>query len=178
VRELATSPAVHVSVHDSLTTVYLELGRFADVGAHHEKYLALLGELGNSLRISIGTASIVRAELARGNVDEAFDLVLDLLEEARHRVGAEEEFHVWQALEEVLDRCGAHEDALAATLVRLELAGEDATVLAYRLTGHRAAARAYRKLAELESAARHLNAARALRTKVAYAVEGEGALIR
>ncbi|SFR26908.1 DNA-binding transcriptional activator of the SARP family [Lentzea waywayandensis] len=177
-RELTGSPAVHASVHDSLTIVYLELGRFAESRAHHEKYLALLGELGNSLRISLGTAAMVKAELARGKVDEAFDLVLDLLEEVRHRVGLEEEFHVWQALEEVLDRCGEHEDALAAALVHLRLAGEDSAAIAFRLTAHQAAGRAYRNLGELEPAAGHLNEARAARADIAYSVEGEGALFR
>ncbi|MFJ8963557.1 BTAD domain-containing putative transcriptional regulator [Lentzea sp. NPDC102401] len=178
VRDLAGSPGTRAAAHNGLITVCLELGRLADVRAHYEKYLELLDALGNPLRISIGTASVVSADLALGKVDVAFDLMLDILEEARHRVGMEEEFHVWQALEEVMNHCGAHEDALAAALVRLRLVGDDSTVLSYRLTAHWAAARAYRKLGELELAGDHLSEARAIRTDAGYAVEGEGALFR
>ncbi|MFJ5989834.1 BTAD domain-containing putative transcriptional regulator [Lentzea sp. NPDC092896] len=177
VLELADSPAVRLITHDSLVTTCLDLGRFADARAHYELYLALLAELGNPLRVSIGATSVVKIDLALGRVDEAFDLLLDILEEARHRVGMEEEFHVWHALEDVMDHCGAHGDALAAAMVRLRLTGEDSAVPAYRLTAHCSAARAYRKLGELERAASHLNEARALRAGVAYALEGEGVLL-
>ncbi|MEU3645518.1 BTAD domain-containing putative transcriptional regulator [Lentzea sp. NPDC034063] len=177
VLELADSPAVRVVTHEGLVTTCVELGRFADARAHYEQYLAVLAELGAPLRVSIGAASVVRIDLALGRVDEAFDLVLDLLEEARHRIGMEEECHVWHALEDVMDHCGAHEDALVAALVRLRLIGEDSTVPSYRLTAHCSAARAYRKLGALEPAVNHLNEARAVRTAAGYAVEGEGVLL-
>jgi DNA-binding SARP family transcriptional activator len=171
--ELTSSPGIRANVRSSLTTVYLEMGRLTEVVGQHEKYVALQEELGNPVRLAIGTTSVVKVELALGRTDEAFDLMLDVLAEARLRVGIEEELHVWQVLEELMHRCGAHEDALAAALVHLKLAGEDFEVLTHRLTAHWAAARACRNLGDLGQAEEHLNEARALRAEATPAVDGD-----
>ncbi|MET9228265.1 BTAD domain-containing putative transcriptional regulator [Lentzea sp. NPDC003310] len=171
--ELSESRGIHAHVHDSLITVNLHLGRLDEAVAHYETYLALEAEVSNPDHFSIGTTDLVSVLLARGEVDEAFDLTIELLEKLRSRVGLEEELHLWHALAHVHHVQGDHEDALAAALVQLRLTDEDTTFVTQRIGANWAVARAYRNLGELERAAHHLDQARGLVLESNGGVEGE-----
>ncbi|MDX8037548.1 BTAD domain-containing putative transcriptional regulator [Lentzea sp. BCCO 10_0856] len=158
--ELSGSPGLRGHVHVCLVSVYMELGRLQEVIAHDEAYLALQAELGNPRRNTLEASITVRAKLALGQTDEAFDLMVDVLEETRLRVGVEEEFEVWNALAEVLDDCGAYEDALAAARVQLKLADRE-TMVHQRIAADLAVARSHRKLGHHEAAEHHLSDLRA-----------------
>ncbi|MET9629516.1 BTAD domain-containing putative transcriptional regulator [Lentzea sp. NPDC006480] len=158
--ELTASPAVQAHVHNSLISVYMELGRFSEVLVHHEAHMALQAELGNPRRNTLGASTAVRAMLALGEADEAFDLVLELLGDRQLRVGIEEEFDVWHALVDMLDSSGADDDALAVARLQLRLADSE-NMINQQMTADLKAARSYRKLGEHEAAARHLSELRA-----------------
>lgn len=166
---LTSSPGLRLHLHDALISISLELGKLEQVTAHHEAYLALRDEIGSPPQVTIGMTSVARALLARGEADEAFDFVLDVLEQRRNRVGMEEESYVWPVLNEVLDHFGAHEDALAAAELLLKFS----EVRSQQMTGHRMAARALRKLGELDRAAHHLEAIHALRIEGSSTALGE-----
>jgi tetratricopeptide (TPR) repeat protein len=103
----------------------------------------------------MGVSTAARAKLALGQADEAFDLMLDVLDELRLTVGFEEEFDFWHALADLFDDAGAHEDALAAALIQLRLADSE-TMVSQRMSANFSAARSYRRLGDHEAAARHL----------------------
>lgn len=158
--ELTGSPAVRGPIHSALNSVYLELGRLPEVIAHHDAYFALQAELGDPRRITVGTSIAVRAKLALGEVDEAFDLVLDVLDEVRLRVSFEEEFDAWHALADMFDDCDAHEDALAVARLQIRLADRE-TMVHQRISADWLVARACRKLGDHDAAAHHLSEVRA-----------------
>ena len=160
-QELTRSPAVRAHVYASLNGVYTELGRFPEAIANQEAYDALLAESGNPRPITIGTTAMVRARLALRQIDDAFDLMLDVLGEVRLKASFEEEFEAWGALSDLFDDCDAHEDALAAAQLQLKLPGRGETAR-HRIDAHWAIARAYRRLGDHESAAHHLSEVRAL----------------
>ncbi|WP_196777595.1 AfsR/SARP family transcriptional regulator [Lentzea aerocolonigenes] len=158
--ELSGSPAVRGHIHSSLNSVYMELGRLPEVVAHKDAYLALQEELGSPRRITIGVSIAVRAMLALGQVDEAFDLMLDILEEVRLRVSFEEEFEAWNALAALFDDCGALEDAVAVVQLLTRRTDHETTVH-QQISADCLAARVYRKLGDHEAAAHHLGEVRA-----------------
>ncbi|MFI6101202.1 hypothetical protein ACIA8G_37135 [Lentzea sp. NPDC051213] len=159
--ELTGSPGVRGHLHASLNGVYTELGRFAEVIAHQNAYVALQEELGNPRPLTVGTVAAARAKLALREVDEAFDLIIDVLDEVRLRSSFEEELDAWHALADLFDDCDAQEDALAAAHLQLKITDRE-TMIDYRIVAHWSAARAYRKLGDYELAAHHLNEMRAL----------------
>ncbi|MEV6241474.1 BTAD domain-containing putative transcriptional regulator [Lentzea sp. NPDC051838] len=158
--ELTKSPAVLGHVHASLNGVYTELGRLPEVLANQEAYVALQAQLGNPRQLTIGTIAAVRAKLALREVDEAFDLMIDVLGEVRLRSGFEEELDAWHALSDLFDDCGAHEDALAAAQLQLKITDNEA-MLEHRITAHLSAARSFRNLGDYEQAVQHLDEVRA-----------------
>ncbi|MDX8148257.1 BTAD domain-containing putative transcriptional regulator [Lentzea sp. BCCO 10_0061] len=158
--ELSGSPGLRGHAHASLTSIYMELGKLPEVIAHHEAHVALQTELGSTRRLTMGATTAVRATLALGEADEAFDRLIDLLDEMRTTVGVEEEFDTWNTLADLLDDSGAHEDALAVAQVELKLADRELMVH-QRITADWHAARAHRKLGDYEAAARHLDEMRA-----------------
>ncbi|NGY58993.1 hypothetical protein G7043_08640 [Lentzea sp. NEAU-D13] len=160
VLELSNSPGVRGHAHASLNGVYTELGRFPDVLAHQAAYVALQAELGHPRQLTIGTIAAVRAKLGLRQVDEAFDLMIDVLDEVRLRSGFEEELDAWHALADLFDDCDAHEDALAAVRLQFKIVDSE-KMTEYRITAHWSAARAYRKLGDYENAAHHLSEVRA-----------------
>ncbi|MFS8101407.1 winged helix-turn-helix domain-containing protein [Lentzea alba] len=157
--ELTGSPAVRGHVHASLNGTYTELGRLPEAIAHQEAYVALQAELGNPRPITIGTSVTVQAKLALREADEAFDLMIDLLDDVRLRASFEEEFAAWHALADLFNDCDAHEDALAAAHLQLKIA-DRGTMSGHWIDAHWSAARACRKLGDYESAAHHLREVR------------------
>ncbi|WP_177229557.1 AfsR/SARP family transcriptional regulator [Lentzea albida] len=158
--ELATSPAVRGHAHTALNSVYIEMGRLPDVIRQHEAYLALQEELGSPRRITLGACAAVRAKLAIGQADEAFDLALDLLDGLRLKADFEAEIDTWAALTDLFHDEGAHEDALAAGKVMLALADQQASVH-QRMLAHWTVARSHRERGDLDAAAHHLAELRA-----------------
>lgn len=158
--QLTRSPAVRGHLHATLNGLYTELGRLPAVIEHQDAYLAVQAELGNPRPITVGTSATVRAKLALRQVDEAFDLMIDLLDEVRLRASFEEEFEAWHALAALFDDCGEHEDALAAAQLQLKIAA-NGTMVDQWISAHWSAARAYRKLGDHEAAAHHLSELRA-----------------
>ncbi len=158
--ELTRSPAVLGHVYAMLNSVYTELGRLPKVIANQDAYVALQAELGNPRQLTIGTIAAIRAKLALREVDEAFDLMIDILGDGRLSASFEEELDAWRALGDLFDDCGAHEDALAAAHLQLKISDRE-SMIGQRTSAHLSAARAYRNLGDHEQAAHHLSEVRA-----------------
>ncbi|WP_394613852.1 BTAD domain-containing putative transcriptional regulator [Lentzea sp. JNUCC 0626] len=154
--ELASSSAVRIHVHAMLTSLYDVLGRFADAIAHHEAYNALLTTLGNPQPIMIGAIAFARAKMVLGQVDEAFDSALDVLEALQTRASLEEHGDAWLLMADLFDRLGEHEDAAAVARLLVEVADQQGEPH-MRGEAHLAAARAHCRLGEHEQAAHHLD---------------------
>ncbi|GLY52537.1 XRE family transcriptional regulator [Lentzea sp. NBRC 102530] len=158
--ELAGSAAVKVHVRASLTGVLAELGRLPEAIANHEDHRALQAELGNPQPITIGTIAVARAKLHLELADEAFDIMLDVLEGLRARSSFEEQSDAWELMADLLNHAGDHEDALAVARILLEAASQ-VDVLQNTAEANFVAARAHRNLGDLERAAHHLDQMRA-----------------
>lgn len=158
--ELADSAAVRVHVHASLAGVLTQLGRLPEVIANHEAHQALQADLGNPQPLTIGIIAVARAKLLLGLADEAFDIMLDVLEGLRARSSFEERGDAWQMMANLFDHSGDHDDALAAARILLEAASQTDVPLDVAEANH-VAARAYRNLGDLDRAAHHLSEMRA-----------------
>ncbi|WP_439663276.1 BTAD domain-containing putative transcriptional regulator [Lentzea sp. HUAS TT2] len=157
----ANSPAVLGHAHASLNGVYHQLGRMPEVLANHDAFLALQAKLGNPRPITIGTIAVVNVRRALLQFDDAFDLMIEVLDEVRKRTSFEEEFDAWNALADLFDDCGAHEDALAAGHLQLKMMDGDKPVK-MQMDAHLSLAQSYRLLGEHERAAHHLAETRSL----------------
>ncbi|MEV6713195.1 BTAD domain-containing putative transcriptional regulator [Lentzea sp. NPDC051208] len=153
--ELAGSAVVRLHVHASLAGVLTELGRLPEVIENHEAQQALQAELGNPQPLTIGIIAVARAKLLLGFADEAFDIVLDVLEGLRARSSFEERWDAWEMMADLFDHSGDHDDALAAARILLEAASQ-ADVPQDVAEANHVAARAYRNLGDLDRAAHHL----------------------
>ncbi|GGN11955.1 SARP family transcriptional regulator [Lentzea pudingi] len=160
----ANSPAVLGHAHASLNGVYHQLGRMPEVIANHDAFLALQAKLGNPRPITIGTSAVVNVRRALLQFDDAFDLMIDVLDEVRKRSSFEEEFDAWNALADLFDDCGAHEDALAVGHVQLKMMDGEKPVK-MQMDAHLALVQSYRLLGDHERAAHHLGETRALYDK-------------
>lgn len=160
--ELAVgSPAVLGHAHASLNGVYYQLGRLPEVIANQDAYLALQAKLGNPRPITIGASVVVQVKRELGQVDEAFDLMIDILDEVRRRTSFEEEFDAWNTLADLLLQCGAHEDALAAGHLQLKIVNGEMPVR-LQVHAHLSLAQSYRLLGDHERASHHLGEVRLL----------------
>ncbi|MDX3658679.1 BTAD domain-containing putative transcriptional regulator [Streptomyces sp. ID05-26A] len=158
--ELAGSAAVRMHVYASLTGVLAGLGRLPEAIANHEAHQVLQAELGNPQPLTIGIIAAARAKLHLGLADEAFDIMLDVLEGLRVRSSFDERCDAWEMMADLFDHSGDHDDALAAARILLEAASR-ADVPQDVSEANHAAARAYRNLGDLDRAARHLAEMRA-----------------
>ena len=159
--ELTGSPGLRAHCHVTLSAIYVEMGRLPDVIAQCEAYLVVQEELGNPRRAGNAGAGAIKVKVALGEIDEAFDLIFEVLDEMRLGRTPEEEFDAWFTLSELLDADDAHEDALAAARVQIRLT-DRAGLRHEQISAHWSAARTSRKLGDHEAAARHLSAVRAL----------------
>jgi DNA-binding SARP family transcriptional activator/tetratricopeptide (TPR) repeat protein len=158
---VVTSPSVLTTARMNAAIISLELGRFADVLARGKSYRRSQEQLGTGGNDPMIINILARAEVALGRLDDAFDLVIEMFEDVRSKVGVEEEAACWIALATVLDACGEHEDALDVGHVLVRLSEGDGMVTD-RAQGHFHVARAARLLGDHETAARHLAEMRGL----------------
>lgn len=159
--ELSKSPALLTHGQISLATTCIELGRFPDAEAHLDEYERLLRESGNARVDPLANAFRAEVHLARGEHDEAFDLVLDAMAESRSTVGQQEESECWHGLANAHKAAGSYVDSLEASLVFLEQTSRHDYVPG-QIDAHITIARAARLLGDHPAAEHHLTEAQTL----------------